>query len=187
MSRLGLCAFIVGLASSAPSQTAQAHLLSAGRATVNVVGDKAYVVLSLYVSALRRVPSCADGVLTPEELERDGAALRAEIRRGLRIAAGGEAKPGRILVNLPSGAHHDPRAGSRELTAMIVVPLPKRGPLEFRWRRWSKALSRLKIQGTMSKEGRVIRSEVATLTATRSAHRFFVVEPARSPALGRRR
>ncbi len=46
------------------SSFANAHVMPAGRGTLNVVGSKAYIVVSIPVAAFQTVTACTDGVLT---------------------------------------------------------------------------------------------------------------------------
>ena len=69
-SPLGMVAGWLGCAAlSLLGTAAQAHLMPAGHGTINVVGDKAYMVLSVPVEAFSSVEACRDGLLTAVELE----------------------------------------------------------------------------------------------------------------------
>lgn len=162
---------------------AQAHLMTRGHATLNVVKDTAYVVMSVPITVFALGPAGAaviDGVLTATELKANDAALQAAIRSGLTVSVGGKpARFGTIVLNLPQGEHHAP-GQSDEVTAMIVVPLggvPE--SITVSNRLWGEHAQQLKIQATVSEGRRTLRKEVFELTAKVATHRFFA--PSKAP------
>ena len=54
---------------------AHAHLVVSQRGTLNIVGDGAYMVLSLPVSALSGIDDDHDGLLSVNELRAHGASI----------------------------------------------------------------------------------------------------------------
>ena len=111
------------------SWSAQAHLMGRGHGTLNVVKNKAYIVMSVSVSVFAQSgarKAVSDGVLTASELKVHHQALRDAIRAGLTVRHGQTAVAfSSILLNLPKGNHH--AAGrSGEVMAMIVAPLDQK-------------------------------------------------------------
>jgi hypothetical protein len=62
---------------------AHAHLVVSQRGTLNIVGDGAYMVLSLPVSALSGFDDDHDGLLSVNELRAHGASIESQIKQGV--------------------------------------------------------------------------------------------------------
>ena len=147
---------------------------------MNVVKDKAYIVISISVSVFAQSEAgkaVSDGVLTAKELRAHHQALRAAIRAGLTVRQGESAiKFSSILLNLPKGNHH-PSGESGELMAMIVAPLnktaSKRAPIEVKNTLWGPLEKRLKLKATITESGKTVRSETFELSPTKDRHQFF--------------
>jgi hypothetical protein len=75
---------------------ARAHLLPPQHATVNVVGESAFVVASVPVSALHGFDDDRDGLLDAGELTRHRSELQAELSRRFSVTDGGQ--PGTVLA-----------------------------------------------------------------------------------------
>jgi hypothetical protein len=65
---------------------AQAHLMVAQHGTINIVGDGAFMVLSLPVSALRGVDDDGDGKLSMAEMRAHHGHIVAAVMREVRLA-----------------------------------------------------------------------------------------------------
>ena len=162
-----------------------------GHGTLNVVEDKAYIVLSVSVSVFRdgdAHEAVADGILTAAELETHQQALRNALRAGFQIRYRQTVVPfGSILLNLPKGSHHS-EGRSAEVTAMIVVPLGAKAgqkeSIEVQNMLWDPTEKRLKLRATLTESGKTVRTEVAELTPNQNRHRFF--SPSRPQEMGRR-
>jgi len=151
-----------------------------GHGTLNVVKDKAYIVMSVSVSVFSATDAgkaVSDGVLTASELKAHHETLRAAIRAGLTVRYGETpVEFSSILLNLPKGNHHI--AGrSSELTAMIVAPLSKKagetGSIELKNTLWGPPEKRLKLKATITDAGKTVRSEIFEFTPANERHRFF--------------
>jgi hypothetical protein len=68
------------------AQPIQAHLMVAQRGTLNIVGDGAFVVLSLPVSAFSGVDDDGDGQLSAAEFTAHRAAMAATVARELQLS-----------------------------------------------------------------------------------------------------
>jgi HupE / UreJ protein len=69
----------------AAASASQAHLMVAQRGTLNIVGDGAFMVLSLPVSAFSSVDDDGDGKLSTAEFSTHRAAIAAAIRREVKL------------------------------------------------------------------------------------------------------
>jgi len=83
-----------------------AHVMSAGKGTVNLVGAEVFTVLSVPVSALSDVDDNRDGVLDAEEFQRHLPALQSEIDRRLMILDG-EVVAKTVRLDLMLSPEHD--------------------------------------------------------------------------------
>lgn len=94
--------------------------------TLNIVGPRGYLVLSLPVSALRGVDDDGDGLLSDAELQRHAAAIERDLRGRVRVADGGTAAPlDGVLLNLsPDGEHREVAATHLVLLAVAMFPRP---------------------------------------------------------------
>jgi len=85
---------------------AAAHLMAAEQGTINVVGDSAFVVLSVPVSALHGFDDDQDGLLSMSELKAHQADLRAEIDRRL-VVTDGEVVASTVVLDLALSPQHE--------------------------------------------------------------------------------
>ncbi len=65
--------------------SAHAHLMVAQRGTLNIVGQGAFLVLSLPVSAFAGIDDDGDGALSVAELRAHGRSIETQIQRGVRL------------------------------------------------------------------------------------------------------
>ncbi len=77
---------------------AQAHLLAAQKATLNIVGDTAFGVVSVPVSALRGVDDDEDGGLSGAELDAHAQSIREQVQAGVQLVGATGAAPLQLLV-----------------------------------------------------------------------------------------
>ncbi len=83
-------------------QGASAHLLPAQNATLNLIGKRAYLVVSVPVSALSGVDDNSDGLLSGEELDRHKAEIGRQVSARFQASSpDGTAKPGFVWVVNP--------------------------------------------------------------------------------------
>ena len=75
----------VALAALLFGASAQAHLMVAQRGTLNIVGDGAYMVMSLPVSAFNGVDENGDGLLSLAEANAHVRELEAQVRSGVQL------------------------------------------------------------------------------------------------------
>ncbi len=119
--RQWLLAFV--LAGAAVS-AAQAHLVVSQRGTLNIVGDGAYMVLSLPVSSLSGFDDNQDGLLSVDELRAHGASIESQIKQGVSLDSnqGHSALEGVMLNTAPPDS--TPTAPSTHLVVLGRFAIP---------------------------------------------------------------
>ncbi len=97
---------------------AQAHLMVAQRGTLNIVGNGAFMVLSLPVSAFSDVDDDGDGMMSMAEFKRHQATIVAAVQKGVRLtdSSGARQLDGLMLTLSPADGARVPTA--RHLVAM---------------------------------------------------------------------
>ncbi len=100
-------------------QPAQAHLMVAQHGTLNFVGDGAYVVMSLPVSAFTGVDDDGDGHLSPHELRAHTRDIEAQAVRGLQLlGANGPLPLQGLMLSLSPDDHAVAGAKAHELVVL---------------------------------------------------------------------
>ncbi len=98
--------------------SAQAHLMVAQQGTLNMLGDGAFIVLSLPVSAFAGADDDADGMLSIDELQAHQASIFSTVHRGLSVSDETGARPLQgLMVNLAS-PDESPTAPSAQLVVL---------------------------------------------------------------------
>jgi hypothetical protein len=84
--------------------SAQAHLMVAQRGTLNIVGDGAYMVMSLPVSAFKGIDDDGDGLLSLAEGNAHIRDLETQVRKGVQLSGPQGALPleGLMITLSPS-------------------------------------------------------------------------------------
>jgi HupE / UreJ protein len=86
--------------------SAQAHLMVAQRGTLNLVGDGAFLVLSLPVSAFSNADTNRDGLLSPDELQAQAGYLQQKVLDGVQLWSDAGQRPLQGLMLQLSPADH---------------------------------------------------------------------------------
>ena len=103
-----------GIALSALALAAHAHLLSPGRASVQVFPEKVVLLISVPVSTLQGVDTDQDGMLQPVEIKQGRSEIIRQLEQGIALTVGGSA--GRVLDDqLIVSAHVDNRASTTQV------------------------------------------------------------------------
>ena len=103
-----------GIALSALALAAHAHLLSAGRALVQVFPEKVVLFISVPVSTLQGVDTDRDGMLQPVEIKQGRSEIIRQLEQGIALTVEGHA--GRVLDDqLIVSAHVDNRASTTQV------------------------------------------------------------------------
>jgi len=97
---------------------AQAHLIAAQKGTLNIVGDAAFLVLSVPVSALRGVDDDRDDALSKAELAAHADAIRAQVLAGVQLLGSGEALPLQLVMLDTAPPDSTPTAVARHLVVL---------------------------------------------------------------------
>jgi hypothetical protein len=98
--------------------SAQTQLLVAQKGTLNVVGDAAFLVLSVPVSALKGVDDNGDGALSMAELRAHTDAIRTEVQAGVQLHDAAGALPLQLVMLDIAPPENTPQAATRHLTVM---------------------------------------------------------------------
>ena len=112
LAGLALCSAMWGAA------PAQAHLMAAQRGTLNLVGDTAFLVLSVPVSALKGVDDNGDGGLSTDELRRHAGAIRTQVQAGVQLHGSAGSAPLQLLMLDVAAPENAPAAAARHLVVM---------------------------------------------------------------------
>lgn len=172
-----LWALFISVALMCTSSVALAHLMPANRGTINLVNEKAYMVISLPLATFGAVANGASiqgGSMTHQELKAQEDILRRVVRERLTLSTPEHsAKFDSILLNLPTGYGHDPERGD-ELMIMASATFAQ-APINitFTSTLWMDESKPLKMQMTVTQQGKTIQKEVATLTPGAQEHVFF--------------
>ena len=107
-----LCAWLLCL------MPARAHLVAAQKGTLNIVGDAAFLVLSVPVAALQGVDDDADAVLSKVELQAHADAIRAQLLAGVQLLGPGGALPLQLVMVDIAPPDNTPQAAASHLTVL---------------------------------------------------------------------
>ncbi|MCF8168021.1 MAG: HupE/UreJ family protein [Rhodoferax sp.] len=112
------------LLAAAAATAAHAHLVVSQRGTLNIVGDGAYMVLSLPVSSLSGFDDNKDGLLSVNELRAHGASIESQIKQGVTLESdqGRSALEGIMLNTAPPD--NAPSAPSTHLVVLGRFAIP---------------------------------------------------------------
>ena len=105
------------LAALACAAVANAHLLPKQNATLHLIGDKGYLVVSVPVSALTGVDDNRDGLLDSGELGRHSVAIGRQFQARFRIAS----PDGPAPTELALVAHPGSDSGLSDPTRYVVI------------------------------------------------------------------
>jgi hypothetical protein len=97
---------------------AHAHLVVSQHGTLNIVGDGAYMVLSLPVSALAGIDDNQDGLLSADELRSHSANIESQVKQGVTLrSTPGQSKLEGVMLNLEA-TEGNPAAPSTHLVVL---------------------------------------------------------------------
>lgn len=137
---------------------AQAHLMVAQRGTLNLVGDGAFMVLSLPVSAFDDVDDEHDGLLSGTELRRHAGDIEAQIQRGVQLRDTTGARPLQGLMLQLSGPDHAGTTASAQILVLGRFLLgEQRAGLRLRMTLFGKGADERAQQFTVSRGGEAQR------------------------------
>ncbi len=114
---------------------AQAHLMPAGHGTLNLVGEGAYLVLSVPATALGDVDRNRDGSLSVPELQAGWSLVAQRIQQSVQLLDADAVRPLEGLILTPTAESDLAGAPMTQLVVMGRFALAKAGPdasLRFR-------------------------------------------------------
>ena len=97
--------------------SAQAHVMAAQQGTLNIVGEAAFMVLSVPVSAFKAVDD-GDGALSKGELVTHAGTVRQQLKEGVQLFQGEQALPLYLMMVDVVGHDNAPEAPSTQLMVM---------------------------------------------------------------------
>jgi hypothetical protein len=97
---------------------AHAHLMTAQRGTLNFVGNAAFMVLSVPVSALQGVDDDGDGALSKTELETHVDAIREQVKTGVQLQGPDGPMPLQLMMLDTVPAENAPAAAASHLLVL---------------------------------------------------------------------
>lgn len=114
----GLRILLIAMTLLLASHPATAHMMVAQHGTLNLVGDGAYLVVSLPVSAFDGIDDNADGRLSASELRLHRMSIIERVTQGLVLSDGDEACPLQGIMLSLAEDHDDPANPSLQLIVM---------------------------------------------------------------------
>lgn len=134
------------------STLAQAHLMVDKRGTLNLVGDGAFLVVSLPVSALVAVDDNGDGFLDQAELHRHHARIAAQIGQRLQLHDADGPRPLEGLLLGLSPLHEGRSDVARHIVAMGRFALARPdAPHRLQVNLWGRTPQEQALQITVSR------------------------------------
>ncbi|MGL4575528.1 MAG: HupE/UreJ family protein [Burkholderiaceae bacterium] len=168
--RRALLALAMGLAMQS---AAQAHLMVAQHGTLNFVGDGAFMVLSLPVSAFNAVDDDGDGQLSMAEFGAHRAAIGATVIREVKLLDEQGARPLEGIMLSLSPQDSTPSGPATQLVVMGRFALaPANNSLRFQVGLFGQAASEQTMRVTVTRPSQE-QSHLLVLTPERSAGALF--------------
>ena len=128
LAALLLCGATLGMA------PAQAHLVAAQKGTLNLIGDAAFLVLALPVSALRDVDDDGDGAWSVDELRAHNEIIRHQVQAGVQMRGRAGLLPLQLVMVDVAPPDNAPTAAASHLVVMgrfqlspVTVPTGAKG------------------------------------------------------------
>jgi hypothetical protein len=98
--------------------TAHAHVIVSQHGTLNIVGDSAFMVLSLPVSAFKGIDDNGDGLLSVAELRAHSASIELQIKQGIQLENNrGVSTLGGLMINTVP-PEHDHTAPAKQMVVL---------------------------------------------------------------------
>ena len=171
MSRkIAIALFLIGLSASA-----SAHMLPKGNATLNLKGDKGYLVVSVAASALDGVDDNNDGLLGPAEIDRHRLQIQKQFSDGFSVSSAGKQAPlAFVWVTHPDNGETE-QAPSDYVIVLAGVQFSKPPKtVAVKNMLYGSNVDEKQIMTTVT---RGTEKQEAMLSAGRSSHEFFRRQP----------
>ena len=104
---------------------AQAHWMAAQQGTLNIVGEAAFMVLSVPVSAFTAVDDDGDGALSKAELVAHAGTVRQQLKEGVQLFQGEQALP--LYLMMVDVVGHDNALEAPSAQLMVMGRFQMRG------------------------------------------------------------
>ena len=166
------------------AQPVAAHLMEDQQGTLNIVGQRGYLVLSLPVSALSGADEDGDGLLSGAELQRRAPAIERDLRERVRVSDAGVTVPlDGVLLNLsPDAAHREVAATHVVLLAVAMFPRPP-VRLQVTLRVYGRSAGERAFRFTATRRDAAgqLQTEVVRFTPDVPQHGFFASKAGAKP------
>ncbi|WP_295521121.1 HupE/UreJ family protein [Limnohabitans sp. Rim8] len=166
---MGVVRFIAALWFCAMGAGAHAHLISAGNGLVNVLPERAVLLLAVPVSVFQNVDINQDGLLQPEEIRANRDRIIEQLNQSIRFEIGdaqGEVLDDQIMVSV----HADDRQGTPQIEWLRQIKFPQEAlslPVKI------SLTGRLLNGEYLFQVKRVDGQELAKISASHPSHVFF--------------
>ena len=97
---------------------AHAHMMVSQRGTLNMVGNGAFMVLSLPVSAFAGIDDDGDAKLSQNELRTHAQSIEAQVHRGVQLISGQGAQTLEGVLLTAEAPNHAPDTGAEQIVVM---------------------------------------------------------------------
>jgi HupE / UreJ protein len=154
--------FLVMVAWAYAMSAAQAHLIVSQRGTLNIVGDSAFMVLSLPVSAFKGIDNDADGSLSVAELRVNASKIVAQVKSNvfLETSQGRKTIDGLMLNTVPPENDHEAPAKQIAVLGRFALE-PEASQLKLTMQLFGEGSSKRAEHITVTKSS---RSQLMTLS-----------------------
>jgi hydrogenase/urease accessory protein HupE len=153
--------FIVSFFLSAP--LSHAHLMPAGKGTINLIGNLSYVLISLPIQSFPIKGAPQNLELSPEVLKKNETFLKSWFREHL-VLKNGSAKAVWLEVFLSLNPKHQGDQ-SNELVVMAIAKFSDRPQnISIRSELWASEAEPIQLTSTLSEAGKVVNTQVTLLS-----------------------
>jgi HupE / UreJ protein len=157
----------------AASPPAQAHLMVAQRGTLNIVGDGAFMVLSLPVSAFSGIDDDGDGKLSAAEFAAHRATIASAVTREVRVLDEQGARPLEGVMLSPAPPDEAPTQPAAQLVVLGRFALrDATSPLRFEVDLFGKTAAERTFQITVTRASKT-ETQLLVLTPQQPARALF--------------
>ncbi len=166
--RLWFRTLLIGVNLLGACLTAQAHLISAGNASVTINPDRGILLIGVPVSFLRGVDQNQDGLLQPNEIKANRLQIIAQLQRAFQLKIGdevGEVIDDQLITSIKAD-NQDGAPQIEWLRQLKFPPLVLDLPIEIH-------LDQSVTSEYVFQVKRLDGEELAVLSASRPSHTFF--------------
>lgn len=164
---------LIGLLGLLALQPAQAHLMVAQRGTLNIVGDGAFMVLSLPVSAFSGIDDDGDGKLSAAEFAAHRATIASAVTREVRVRDEQGARPLEGMMLSPAPPDEAPTQPATQLVVLGRFALrDAASPLRFEVDLFGKAPAERTFQIKVTRASKT-QTQLLVLTPRQPARALF--------------